>query len=842
MKKANLILFWLFLLIPVILVFKPFFSSNPLAWGDAPYFSPQGLKELISEPLAFTNRGIGFGGANLFIFLSPIMILYGILGSILKLGNDLTIRILFYFPSVVFSITGTYFLTRYLGKSKLVSFFTTLVYTLNTYFILLVDGGQVGFALAYGIFPFAVLFLKKFLDKPTVNKFMFGLISLFICSVADPRVAILSFMTVLVWGTIESLVWWRLKNFVSFPWYALLGANWLLLSAYWIVPLIKNQTLTQMFADTGFANIKLIDSFVLFSPHWPANIFGQTNSPLLYFLLVPVLIAAPYLFLLIKGRGGLREFTTIVACYFLFCILTISSPIIAKIPFGFAFRDTSKFFIPVVLFAGLSIGTAAEIVNKRIFTGFLYLYLLILVWQAIFGHMNFVLSGRLANIEVEKANKVIDNNEISFRTLWVPERHPLAFDTVEKPAMDGQSLINYSPFSYVNAGEDPFNFLNSDNYADWFGVFNIKYILLSDSQRSFSKTTPELNNWQNILNLVSENKNLQKVEEAGMPVYKINNVLPRIFAVKKIYGVVGKPLQNPFIPAVNYEDGLFDPNLMKEIDNKAYSIIFNEGNKDDLAMSFLQKYFKGPGQNSFSGWATYSHSQYLKYKYELLTRDVKFDDLDYQRGIAFSTQKGEQIRFNFDVKEPGDYVFAARSMNVLKGEKSLSWKFEDLSLPKGTYQKSIINEDGFEVLNVVALIPRGEFDANKSGADKLVDNFLVSKAELRQKALVTKMEYKDVVIENSGTLKYKVSNPGDSYWVVFSDGYDPLWQLRTGTLHFNSYPIYSVSNVFYITPNWSDMEIEFKGQENVRWGIYVTTVVALLTVTVILIIKSKNKK
>ncbi len=147
MKK---ILWILALFVAILVVFQAFFKVGPLAWGDAPFFYPHGLKELITEPLAWTNRGIDFGGINLLVWLSPLTILYGILGSLLKLGNDLTIRILFYFPAVIFSVIGIYSLTRYLKFSRTVSFFASLVYVLNTYFLLVVDGGQVGFALAYG--------------------------------------------------------------------------------------------------------------------------------------------------------------------------------------------------------------------------------------------------------------------------------------------------------------------------------------------------------------------------------------------------------------------------------------------------------------------------------------------------------------------------------------------------------------------------------------------------------------------------------------------------------------------------------------------------------------------
>ena len=159
MIKNNIknIIYFILILIPLVVVFMPFFKSFHLVWGDAPFYWPEGLKELVTKPLIWTEKGIPFGGKNLALWLSPLMILYGSLNKFLGLNNDLIIRILFYFPSVAFAMVGMYSLTKYLKLSKIVQFFSIFVYIFNTYYLLLIDGGQVGVALAYGIFPLTIL-------------------------------------------------------------------------------------------------------------------------------------------------------------------------------------------------------------------------------------------------------------------------------------------------------------------------------------------------------------------------------------------------------------------------------------------------------------------------------------------------------------------------------------------------------------------------------------------------------------------------------------------------------------------------------------------------------------
>ncbi len=45
------------ILLPVIIVFRNFFLSGALAWGDAPHFFPGEMGELVGEPLAWIGRG-----------------------------------------------------------------------------------------------------------------------------------------------------------------------------------------------------------------------------------------------------------------------------------------------------------------------------------------------------------------------------------------------------------------------------------------------------------------------------------------------------------------------------------------------------------------------------------------------------------------------------------------------------------------------------------------------------------------------------------------------------------------------------------------------------------------
>ena len=131
------------------------------------------------------------------------MFLMGVLNKLFLFGSDSVIRILFYFPSVIFSITGVYLLTKYLNLSKVIQFTAILFFLINTYFILLVDGGQIGVVLSYGLFPLILYFGKRMLDRTNVLSFFTFLISSFVLTIVDPRIAVIAYLTLFLWQVFE---------------------------------------------------------------------------------------------------------------------------------------------------------------------------------------------------------------------------------------------------------------------------------------------------------------------------------------------------------------------------------------------------------------------------------------------------------------------------------------------------------------------------------------------------------------------------------------------------------------------------------------------------------------
>ncbi|MEK7526475.1 MAG: hypothetical protein AAB546_03275, partial [Patescibacteria group bacterium] len=413
----------------------------------------------------------------------------------------------------------------------------------------------------------------------------------------------------------------------------------------------------------------------------------------------------------------------------------------------------------------------------------------------------------------------------SFRSAWFPERQPLTFETEEKPALDGITLVNLYPFARLNAGEDWYNFLYNSEFVEWFRILGVKYLILGDDPRAITKDQKEKTDWQIINDLVQANKSLEKQDwETAVDVYKINESYPRAYFTDKIYATVGQPLKNT-LPAIYFEDGKWDPTILEGKDPKSLKIYFNGSDKLDLTLSFLQKYFVTPGQvASKNEWASYSAGDYLKYKYELTIRGHNFTDFDYGRGISFSTQQGEKISFE-RLEQNNNLIFVRRAQ---KGE-NLHWE---------SFTGQVLeNKSGFEIVNVFAIVPKEEFAKAQSLADTFVTHFgSISSLQLEKETV----KVHTAEFTKFGTLNYKFSTPSGSHWLILNENYHPLWQLRLGSEYFDVVPVYSLVNGFYVEDKYGDTAITFKGQENVRWGMYFSLVSILILTVFFLWKKSKE--
>ena len=864
-SRKFLFLGWAGILIAVFLVFRSIFSSGPAVWGDAPYFPPEAFKNFFAEPLVWEARG-RLGVVNDLYWIYPLMFVYRGLG-VLGLDNSLVIRIVFYFPALFFAVLSPWFFTRYLGFSSLVSIFSVLVYALSTYFILVIDGGQVGVALAYGVFPFALLQLVKLKDNNTFPQFYLTLAVFMLLVAADVRFALISIFTFIVWQGLTSTL--SLKIFEPRLWktpvlfvLAVLG-----LSAYWLIPVLSIEPTTGSGTRSGLELVSVLNPLFLYSPHWPQNEFGKISPIPWYFAGVPILIFVNIFF------TKIRKIFTFIFCFLLFAFLVkgetgllgvLYSKAVDTIPLGGAFRDSTKFFAPLTLFAGILIGLTVDnlrqIIKWRILSGTaaaaVFIYLLYLISPAILQNMYGVLAKRDFPEGVRMFNEMVSGEKDFSRTVWFPERHPLAYHTETKPALDAKSLVSLRPFAALNTGTlDVFNFLHKDESIEWLKLIGVKYLAFSPDPRKINLNKEEQEDWNKLLGLVeSKTMWLNKVDrKTEFPIYEIKDPKPRIYGLTKAVIVVGGDdiysklesksaefsVQNQGFIFV--EDGKTEPESLIQIASESAVLVLNNKEQEDLNLSFLQKYFISPSQSSKSEWAVRGSSDYLKWKYELLVNNIQTHEFDFGQGVAFSSQQGEKINFRLNVDTSGDYFLAVRSMRrskegLLNGQiennnfevsqktpGQFGWYIQTVNLSKGTHELVLENTNGFQIVNTVALIPRDKWLSALEKARELTDKIevvSVGTGETGSLEQVFGEVWQKVEFEEKSPVEYEINVPDKVKWIVFTDNYHRDWELINSEFK-TSFPFYSMVNGYFV-PSQGQYKIIFSDQESVRPGLYLS--------------------
>lgn len=859
-KKASICLF-LGLLLPTLVLFYSLLVPGPAVWGDAPYFYPETLKELVSEPEVWTERGTLLGGVNNLLWISPLMFIYGLLNTTFGLTNDIIVRLLFYFPAIVFSYFGSWFFAKSLGLSHTVRFFVALVYTFNTYFLLLVDGGQVGIALAYGLFPVSLWALRRFFLNSSFNNFYLGLVFLFVLGIADPRFSFIALVTLTIWYFLETLFKEIKLKYHIISKFLLLCLVYLLVSSYWLYPTLMLGSALGTASD--FVPTSVLNALLLYQPHWPLNEFGKIIPPQFYFVGVPILIFSNLFF-------RTRKILIILLAFLAFAFLAKGPGepagvfygwALENIPFANSFRDSTKFFAPLILFAGILIGNFAnslfELLKRRPVVAygslvFLWAYLLFLLYPA-FGGLGGVLSLKHTTREFVDIGELVAKDPNFSRSVWFPEKHPFVFQNSAHPAVDARELVGLRPLATLNVGTlDRYNFLHDPTSTDWLKVLGLKYLVLSGDFRK-SQNVEEKEDWNNLIRLLESKKGLKK--QGSLSLWEVEGALPHSYAVEKLIAVVGADdiyeKMGEKVPGfglgkqgfVFFEDGKLDPKRLEAIASESAVIVFNDKSEEDLTLSFLQKYFLGP-EAAKGSWAIRPAGDYLKWKYELLTQGIKTREFDYSRGVAFSSQAAEKITFKTNLVAPGQYVIAVRSMSSTASELKVTvrgggfkiatnsrpvftWSIvQGFEFPSGPLEIELENTSGFQVINVVAVIPKQEWGYALDTTHQFEKHF----------NSVSVMD--ETFSSDLGNFLTSNQNPKNN-WLILTDSWNPFWKVQKGKDSFYSLPIYSAVNGFY-TERVDRPILVFEGQKYFKWGLWASLLSILSLSTYFIYSKTKQ--
>lgn len=303
---------YIFLLVLIGVIFRAWLTFNLISSGDMGFFHREQILNYFNPPFMWeTFRNLGFGGNAL---LSQGVYFYnlplGILGNYLDFG--IIERIIWFWPILLAGFLSPLFLASTI-KLFPKNFFplVTFIYFLNTYFFIIMGGGQLTVALGYITIPIAFalfinavnnfkLFKILFFNLVFTSLILFDFRFVYIFTVILFLYAFFCCITITSLSEILTLS----KKYITIFFFSvmvILGTQ-----SYWLLPFLffrNNPVESVTTAYTSAQAVKYFSfaefehSFSLLHPLWPENIFGKVGFMKPEFILLPILAYSGLFFL-----------------------------------------------------------------------------------------------------------------------------------------------------------------------------------------------------------------------------------------------------------------------------------------------------------------------------------------------------------------------------------------------------------------------------------------------------------------------------------------------------------------------------------------------------------------
>lgn len=790
----------LLLVSTIVIVYLRIFLPYPHVAGDLNYSYVDEIKDQFRLPQAWGIRGAeGMGENSIFVLWGwPLTFLYSFLSSIFGSYN-ITLTVFGYGLVVLLGFYSFHELISNLGIKRSGKLAAILLFLCNSYIILLLDGGQLAIALAYSLFPFALSKISRSIDGNLSNKIISGLIVV-ILGIFDIRYVYL--LGILVFLYFIYFYNWKIKenflnNILKLGFLGLIIISiFFLLNLYWILPLIYGGLPTlpegyQASSQLEFLNfVKLNDSIALFQPHWYKNVFGQISNVPFYFLILPILVFVTPI--IVKNKSQLR-FWLIVAIIGIFLSKGGNLPLgylyqwlFLYIPGFSLFRDSSKFFIFVILSYSILIGylfdhleTVLPKINKIISVLFCALIVFVMhpVWA---GFMTGTFSPPIYQSNYSKIVQQISQDNTFGRVIWVPGRTSLGYSSPLHTSIEAVRIYKNRPFvSGVVGGYETSNFLReSPIMGELFDVAGIKYIAYPypDARRQDLKQD-NIDYYYSFLDQLSKLNWIERnISEPPVAVLETKRNQDHFFLTNNTLAVVGSDdiyndwsnitdfrLANNAIVFLEEIPGL--GLRLKELPDP--KLVLNSKTNTDLAVSLMNSLMplifpanKLAIDPNESGWWKRESNDFLWFR-NFLQEKYGLDNQDFDYGGGYAIAEGN-LELSIKIDQCTDCVLLARTMESSKSGEIVFYQGSN-EIGKIVSKPSVLqlNPKTIRKLRGYKEIPDQYFEYDKANFLWNEVGRLVSRSEL-----LTIKTKGDINVINALAVVPK------SYWdQVYSDAY-----------------------------------------------------------------------
>lgn len=494
-RNSN-VLFILVSFLLIAYVYRGWFINKTIIGGDWPYLHSEYIQKLPLLPPTFSEiHGNGLGGKIASYGLDTYLYFTNDLGRALNLPWDITSRIFWFFIFLLLTYLSSTTLARFFFKDLKQIFASWIIFSTNTYILMVVGGGQMGVALAYSIAPFTLYFLAKGIHNSKKNFILFAFVTAVILAL-DPRIYVVACLAVFVFF-LTSTYLKRESNHIFLKTAGLLFLAIIIdtiLNSFWILPLLfERSELAGSLNGIGvdplsvrfFSFATISNTFSLLHPNWPDNIFGKVYFQKPEFLLLPI---TAFICLFSSKKKEIISFS-IVSLIGIFLAKGATDPLpevylflFKEVPGFSLFRDPTKWYFLIAVSYAILIPYSLSLVSTKLKNKFPHIlnkyifFIFLAFWVFLIGDAVINLRGTfkphfVPKEYIEFKNKVTRENEY-FRTLWVPKQQRFTYSDFNHPSVEAFTL-----FKATNASELKASFAK-DSTKDLLKKLSIKYIVI----------------------------------------------------------------------------------------------------------------------------------------------------------------------------------------------------------------------------------------------------------------------------------------------------------------------------------------------------------------------------
>lgn len=558
-------LYWIIFILFFSLTYFHWLKSGQNTWGDwYPWPEPALLEwrhfniwwRQDSLGRSFMDLGSSFWAV--FFWLEAQLVYF------LHLPYTSTSKIIWFIPFIVFSLSSMRILwLTVFPKDSRGWFLASIVYTFNTYILLLTMGGHITVAVVYAMLPLLLaLTIKSLTYKGLFWPFLASLFWI-IASYYEIRIFILAIVIVIfsVFVFLEKIDWKRLCLV-----FLIFAASLILAHLWWIMPFIAQSTniiLPSGNLSIDKSYINLAHALFLYHPQWPDNVLGKINQIPAWFLVYP-LGTILFTYLLIRNNRHTKAVIYFTLLFLVGAFLSkgLSFPfggiyqlLFDHLPLFKMFRDASKFYVfisfSLSMIAGMGFGLIQE---KQLKLNLPITIITILIYLMLFypairlgSHGTFVLKNKPA--EYWMFDQLMIRSPKFYRVAWLPKFSRWSFFSENHPRL---GLVDLSYHEWSSLLDKPGNiqkFFSSDEGKFLLDSASVKYIALPyDSEQDIYSVFGAKDSY---LKILSDTQWLKDVSNSKIRLYENKGYYPEIYATNQAFFISNHRLVGSIVDQQN---------------------------------------------------------------------------------------------------------------------------------------------------------------------------------------------------------------------------------------------------------------------------------------------------